>query len=310
MSPLTANPITDAGVALATTATQSSSLANSSQALPSDAVAASVGPPTIADVARDSAILLSGSAAQWSASGENLPGGTRLVYPGTIVPESPGPGQITEDAFVQLVAAEAARRLPNAPGAGDATAQVEILEGGIAAIFDAMTSGGGRLESALRLVLGLPADLTDPVPIDVFVDKTVGVLPPAADLATMLSLGMAAENDASPDGTAPWPGVKPLLSGAGILWWPREGKRAGETPEPSQVNRMRWSQLVGDEVHSIIQAHYWLTHPSDILLFEDFIVCGAGFLTKVGYRSLGQPRHFISADPSGPEDIRRWPETA
>jgi hypothetical protein len=149
------------------------------------------------------------------------------------------------------------------------------------------------------VLLGIPSDLTDPISIDVFIDKMIGILPPASDLQTMLTLGLAAENASSTDDTTPWPGVSPVLSGAGILWWPKVGKRPGEEPQPSEVSKKRWSQLVGNEVHTIIQAHYWLSHPNDILLFEDFIVCGAEFLTKVwntgAWGSLGTMFPLIEA---------------
>lgn len=245
------------------------------------------------DIVHDRALYDMGARGRLS----DVAGGSAVTYYGSIVPENPQQGQITEARFLQVLAEEFTRRLIGY-GAGDGPDPefTEISRGMLEKFFAVIIPPGARMERVLRAALGRPADLQQYVAIGEFVDGLMEILRPfidnleeitrlAADLEGLDKARSADEQEAAAMRLFNAAGVQTQeqhqqammnsLGGAGILWFPTGGGPA------KKYKFYEFTQKVGNQVHTLMQAHYWLTHPNDILMFEDFIVAGPSLLATI-----------------------------
>lgn len=232
----------------------------------------------------------------------DVAGGSAATYYGSIVPENPQQGQITETRFLQVLAEEFSRRLFGF-GAGDGPDQeiVEVSRGMLEKFFAIIIPPGARMERVLRAAIGRPADLKEYVAVGEFVEELMKMLRPfidnleeitrlAKDLEGLDNARSADEQEAAAARLFNAAGVPTeeqqmqMMMGAmsggpsggpGILWFPTGGGPA------KKYKFYEFTQKVGNQVHTLMQAHYWLTHPNDIIMFEDFIVAGPSLLATI-----------------------------
>jgi hypothetical protein len=208
----------------------------------------------------------------------DVAGGSALTYDGTIVPENPQEGQITEARFLRLLADEFARRLVGV-GMGDGPDPefIDVVHGMLEKFFAILVPDGTRMERVLRAAVGLPAGFDKSEPPGTFVSAAMSLLTPLFNnlelimrLAEQLEHWESARSESDYEEAA-----TKLFLAAGILWFPPTGGKAVE------YSFRRFTQKVGNVVHTLMQAHYWLTHPNDVLMFEDFIVAGPNLLATI-----------------------------
>jgi hypothetical protein len=208
----------------------------------------------------------------------NVPGGTPLVYYGTIVPSDKQPGQITENEFLDVLANELSRSLIGiGQGDGPDPEFVAVTRGMLDRFFATLIPQGARMERVLRAALNLPADLTVKIDVNTFVHLLLSKLDSLirnSDLilrmAELLEKVNSAKNRDEFDMFA-----MQLFSMAGIMWFPPMGG------DPKKFSFREFVMKVGNVVHTLIQAHYWLAHPNDVMMFEDFIVAGPNLLATI-----------------------------
>jgi hypothetical protein len=210
----------------------------------------------------------------------DVAGGSAATYYGTIVPENPQEGQITEARFLQVLATELARQLIGiGQGDGPDAEFTEVLRGMLEKLFQVIVPPGARMERVLRAALLMSPSLNDFYSVDDFVmgllTKMVKPLIDNFDLLRGLSENIEAFENARSEDDMELAAAK-LFSMAGILWFPRRS----EKPETLSARR-NFVCEIGNQVHSLMQAHYWATHTNDILMFEDFLVAGPSLLTKI-----------------------------
>lgn len=291
--------------------TDSSSVANQSALVNGEKASGGITPPAVTnralgvprEIAHERALYDMGASGQLS----DVAGGSSLTYKGTIVPENPRQGQITEARFLELLAEEFARRLiGSGMGDGPDPEFTELARGLMERFFIVLVPPGARMERVLRATLGMPEDLDAYMAPTDFSDGLMSKLSPFIDnleLLTRLNEGLELWNKAkSPSeydeaaaqlfenaGIMPLPpddaegastqGQRGMMarnfSPKGIKWFPKGGGGGGEYPF------YRFAQMVGNEVHTLMQAHYWLAHPDDVLMFEDFIVAGPERLATI-----------------------------
>lgn len=254
------------------------------------------------DIAHDRALYDMGARGQLS----DVAGGSATTYFGSIVPENPLQGQVTEARFLQVLAEEFTRRTFGYGGGDGPDAElVEVSRGMLERFFQFIVPPGARLERVLRAALGRPADLRQYVAVGDFVDGLMEMLRPfidnleeitrlAEDLEALDKARSADEQEAAAAKLFAAAGVptpeqhlrgqmRMMMaasgggppSGPGILWFPTTGGEA------KKYKFFEFVQKVGNQVHTLMQAHYWLSHPNDILMFEDFIVAGPALLATI-----------------------------
>lgn len=238
---------------------------------------------TQAATSRDRSILTDRAV---TCTSEGLSGGTACFYRGVIVPENPDrqKGQVTEadfirDLAVSLVASTDPIAGYGSPNDSRVAAMAIILD----RLFGLIVPPGGRLEPLVRTTLGLPTDLDVYVEPEVMIRRVISeLLPSASFLARSIGLGVvvdkAQEEDRRVGGYRPLDqsDTNDLILGAGGVWW-----FPGGNGPPQNVHPKLFFAEVGKEVHRVIQAHYYIDHRTDLLLFEDFLVCGDIKLTNI-----------------------------
>ncbi|HEX7174352.1 MAG TPA: hypothetical protein VF240_03600 [Pyrinomonadaceae bacterium] len=207
----------------------------------------------------------------------NLPGGTLEVFQGTIVPWNAQEKQITEAKFLDVLAEELARRLIGiGHGDGPDPEFVAVARGMLERFIATLIPPGARMERVLRAALNLPADLNVPVHVTEFVSGLLSkVTPLIENLETILRLAEELERmegARSPDDLEQ--AALRLFMSAGVMYLPPIGG-------PKKWSFREFVTKVGNRVHTLLQAHYWLAHPNDVIMFEDFIVAGPNLLLKI-----------------------------
>lgn len=270
-------------------------------AFPPAATNRALGTPR--DIAHERALYDMGVSGQLS----DVAGGSSLTYKGTIVPENPQQEQITEARFLEVLAGEFARRITGiGMGDGPDPEFTEMSRGLLERFFTVLVPPGARVERVLRAALNMPEDLDVYMSPNDFAEGLMSKLVPFIDnleLLTKLNDGIEAWNKAkSPsdyeaaasqlftDAGIMWlqpedaeatnsPGQRGMaarnITPKGIKWFPKGGGPGGDYPF------YRFAQMVGNEVHTQMQAHYWLAHPDDVLMFEDFLVAGPKRLATI-----------------------------
>lgn len=274
---------------------------------PPAATSRALGTPR--DIAHERALYDMGARGQLS----DVAGGSSLTYQGTIVPENPQQGQVTESRFLDLLAGEFARQMLGiGMGDGPDPEFTEMSRGLLERFFTTLAPPAARMERVLRAALGLPEDLDVYVAPGDFVEGLMSMLSPFVnnlELLTRLNESVELWNEAKCDEDYEEAGAR-LFAQAGVVWMPpddvetesapgQQGMRARNiTPKGVKPPKLikwfprgggpggkypwkRFVQAVGNEVHSQMQAHYWLAHPDDILMFEDFIVAGPNRLASI-----------------------------
>ncbi len=226
------------------------------------------------DIVHDRALYDMGARGRLS----DVAGGSATTYAGTIVPENPLKGQITEVRFLQVLAEEFSRMLTGI-GAGDGPDAefTEVSRGMLEKFFQVIIPPGARMERVLRAALGMSPSLDDFYSVDDFVAGLLRMLKPFMDnldLLTGLANNIEAVENARSEDDMEQAATK-LFAAAGIMWFPRRGEK------PEKFVFRDFVRKIGNQVHSLIQAHYWITHTSDIIMFEDFLVAGPSLLTKI-----------------------------
>jgi hypothetical protein len=207
-----------------------------------------------------------------------LPGGTPVVFHGTIVPSNKQAHQITEAEFLDVLAAELARDLIGiGMGDGPDPEFVAICRGMLERFLSILIPPEARMERVLRAALDLPADLNSPLNVNTFVDLLLSKLDPLirnSDFMLSLAERLEGMNHAK-NGDDFERAAQMLFSMAGIMWFPPMGG------DPKKIPFREYVTKVGNTVHTMLQAHYWLAHPNDVLMFEDFIVAGPNLLATI-----------------------------
>jgi hypothetical protein len=259
-----------------------------------DAGSGAVNAGTIGGTAPLDARVLGYGTSPAATARSDVPGGTLLNFSGSIVPENPGKGQITEAAFLDRVADLMARQLPESPGMGEGREGAVVI---MRHLLDRFLVGplppGARLEQVLRAAFGLSEDLDVHVAPEKFVNGMIETLPSAQMLRQIAHLAEAVEGlrtESSEEGLEA--AAEALFRAAGVFWFP-PGAAAGTA---KKVSFIRFTQLVGNHVHALIQAHYWAAHPQDVLMFEDFLVAGPALLAEIyGAGTWAAPYDFMPA---------------
>ena len=214
--------------------------------------------------------------------------GTPVIYQGTIVPNNPQPGQITEARFLEVLAEEMARQLVGiGQGDGPDPEFVAVVHGMIESLFAVLIPPGARMERVLRETLKLEPDLDSRVEVNMFVSllllEVVSPLIRNHDLILNLAERLERiEQAKSVDDLARE--AEQLFAQAGIMWFPPAGSGAGGGGPAVSLKKFSFREYVtkvGNTVHLLLQAHYWLRHPNDILMFEDFLVAGPNLLATI-----------------------------
>lgn len=290
------------GSPLTNTAGASAALANADRVtgggLPPATRASALGAQR--DIAHDRALYDMGARGQLA----DVAGGSATTYYGSIVPENPQQGQVTEARFTHMLAEEFSRRtFGYGGGDGPDPEFVEVSRGMLERFFQIIIPPGARMERVLRAALGRPAELNQYVAVGDFIDGLMEMLNPfidnldeitrlAEDLEGLDKARSADEQEAAAAklfGAAGVPTPEQHLQrqmqmmmaaggppgGPGLLWFPTTGGEA------KKYKFFEFVQKVGNQVHTLMQAHYWLAHPNDILMFEDFIVAGPALLATI-----------------------------
>jgi hypothetical protein len=216
------------------------------------------------------------------------------------VPHGPGKGQVTEAQFIRGLAERMYERLPTALAHGEGRqAGVDTLTALLDYGVREMVGGEELMDRWLRQHLGFTKD---PVTVDEYYaviferydftrfdpqrmwDLTQGIEDalaggPDEQQSQIDAIGNPFGSDKS-FGLAQkvLAGAPGAFAGAMILWWP------GGRKEPKWLSGrqfVRYTQRLGNKVHTIIQAHYWYDHPDDLLMFEDFFVLGPRSLGRI-----------------------------
>lgn len=226
------------------------------------------------DIAHDRALYDMGARGRMA----DVAGGSATTYYGTIVPENPQKGQVTEERFLQVLAEEFSRQMVGiGMGDGPDPEFVEVSRGMLAQLFQIIIPPGARMERVLRAALKMSPSLDDYYSVNDFASGLMEMLKPFIDnldLITGLAANIEAVENARSEDDMELAAAK-LFSMAGIMWFPRRGEK------PEKFSFRDFVRNVGNQVHSMMQAHYWITHTSDIIMFEDFLVAGPGILTKI-----------------------------
>ncbi|MGJ0485994.1 MAG: hypothetical protein ACR65R_15880 [Methylomicrobium sp.] len=214
----------------------------------------------------------------------DIAGGPALTYRGTIVPENPQKDQITEAKFLDVLAEQLAYQIIGlGMGDGPDPEFVEISRGMIEKFVAVLVPSGVRMENIFRSVLGLPESLDIYQPLGVFTDGLLSKIAPVIknlELITRLAESMERWNNARGEDEHEEAAME-MFSAAGIMFFSKLGSGNMPGDPPPKYPFREFVTKVGNEVHSIIQAHYWHDHPEDVIMFEDFIVAGPNLLAKI-----------------------------